>query len=102
MNEDQGLNDFGWGFIFCHEHNISWIAELLGQFCNPSAGYANKINMLKLWFANVSRVFVCLAAVLANIRFLQFHRIAQMTGILCRLSTTFTYVNIICHDKCPF
>jgi hypothetical protein len=100
LNPD--LNYFGRGFPLCHEHNIPWIAELLGQFCHPSAGYANKVNMLQFWFAYMPGVFVCLAAVLTNIRFRQFHRITQMTGILLYRPTTFTYMNIISHDRFPF
>ena len=102
MSKGQGLNYFGRGFILCHEHDVSGIAELFGQLCHPSAGYANKVNMLQFWFADMPGVLVCLAAVVTNIRFRQFHWVTQMTGILLYRPTTFTYMNIISHDKFPF
>jgi len=47
-------------------------------------------------------VFAGRAAVITNIGFFYFHRVAQMTGILFYLSTTITYMNIISHNDFPF
>jgi hypothetical protein len=44
--DEKGLSDLGWGILPFHKLYIPRIAELTWEFCHPTAGYANKIDIL--------------------------------------------------------
>jgi len=40
------LNDFRWGLLVLHQHNVSWVAQLTRQFRQTPTGNANKVEVL--------------------------------------------------------
>jgi len=95
------LGDPGWGILPLHKLYIPWIAELTWKFSHPAAGYANKIDLLKLGLAYMSRVCRCLATMVADVSFAYLYRIAQVAELFRCLAAGLTHVNFFSHNFLP-
>lgn len=96
------LSDPCWGFLLFHQLDIPRIAELPWEFCHPTAGYANKIDMLELGFTYMPWVRRCLATVFADIGLIYLDWIAQVTELFSCLAAGLADVNFLSHDFLSF
>jgi hypothetical protein len=95
------LGDPGWRILPLHKLDIPWIAELTREFCHPTTGYANKVDILEFGLAYMSWVRRCLTTMVADIGFIYLYWIAQVTELLRSLATGLAHVNFVSHDFLP-
>jgi hypothetical protein len=87
----QNLHDLGGRFLFGHEYNIPWVAELARKLRHSPARYADEVDMFELGLADVSGIVGRLSAMLTNIRWTGLHRVAQMTAFARSPSACFAH-----------
>ncbi len=93
----RSLNDLGGRFLIGHKGDIPWIAKLAWKLGDSSARDAHEVNLRELGFANVSWVRRCPSTIFADMGFLQFDRIAQMSGLTGSFTARLADMSLLLH-----
>jgi hypothetical protein len=87
-------HDLGRRLLPGHEHNIPRIAQLAGELRYPAARDANEVDVLKLGFADMSRILRRRAAVVTQVGLARLDGITKVASCIGCPATGFTYTSL--------